>query len=54
MIGASSIVYTELARCLAVSLRREGQELPQGVAIGFNRICADLTLANEAVGEKRL
>ena len=48
------VVDVEFARRLAVPLRREDQEQPQRVAIGLNRVRADLALAEEAVGEERL
>ena len=48
------IVDVELARRLAALLRREDQEQPQGVAIGLNRVRADLALADKAIGEERL
>ena len=52
--GRIEIVDVELVRRLAVSLGREGQQQPQGIAIGFDRIRADLALTNEAIGEERL
>jgi hypothetical protein len=52
--GGTEIVDIELARLLAVSVRREDQEQPQGIAIGLERVRADLALAGEAVGEERL
>src|SRR5512134_1745422 len=52
--GGIEIVDIELARLLAVSVRREDQEQPQGIAIGLERVRADLALAGEAVGEERL
>ncbi len=52
--GRIEIVDGELAWRLAASLRCEDQERPQGVAMGLNRVRADLALADEAVGEERL
>ena len=52
--GRVEIVDIELARLLAVSVRREEQEQPQGIAIGLQRVRADLALAGETVGEERL
>jgi hypothetical protein len=48
------IVDVELSRRLTVSFRREDQKQPQRVAIGLNRVRADLALADEAVGEECL
>ena len=47
--GRIEIVYTELSRLLAVSLRRPDKQQPQGIALGFDRVRADLTLADVAV-----
>ncbi len=52
--GCIEIVDTEFGRRLAVPLRREDKQQPKGVAIGLNRVRADLALADEAVGEERL
>jgi hypothetical protein len=52
--GRVEIVELELARRLAMSLGREDQEQPQGVAIGLNRVRTDPALADEAIGEERL
>lgn len=52
--GRIEIVDVELSRRLAVPLRREDQQQPQRIAIGLNRVRADLALAEEAIGEERL
>ena len=52
--GRVEIVDIQPARCLAEPLRCEGQQEPQSITIGLDRVRADLALAEETVGEERL